>query len=167
MLDCTKCRLSKCRTQVVPGIGPMGGLMVIAEAPGRQEDKIGLPLVGISGEILAQALVRSKVYTTNIVKCRPPGNRDPMVDEVAFCSQWLMQEIENVSPTKFLILGRVAALALSLITKEESLSVVRGKELLLFDRPAVVTYHPAYVARNRGAFKVFKEDIESCLGIIE
>jgi len=115
MKDCKKCNLHKFRKNVVPGDGPVPcDIMLIGEAPGRDEDILAKPFVGAAGKILNEALkeagyTRDSVFITNIVKCRPPGNRVPKKEEITACSEYLRDEIERVSPDKIILLGRTAS----------------------------------------------------------
>jgi uracil-DNA glycosylase family 4 len=153
---CTRCPLHRGRTQTVFGVGdPRARLMVIGEAPGADEDRQGEPFVGRAGRLLdamlrAIGLEREAVYITNIVKCRPPSNRDPRPDEAAACESYLRGQIELVGPSVILAVGRVAAQ--NLLGTAASVGSLRGTRLT-YDQtgspvPVVVTYHPAYLLRT-------------------
>lgn len=154
---CTACGLCQGRTQTVFGTGPRHARwMLIGEAPGEQEDKQGAPFVGRSGKLLDNmlaAISRSRqvdVFIANVIKCRPPGNRDPLPEEVARCSPFLMRQIELIQPELILVLGRLAAQ--TLLETDARIGSLRGKvhTLSLHGRsvPVVVSYHPAYLLRS-------------------
>lgn len=151
---CTACRLHQSRTQTVFGVGSQtADLMIIGEAPGANEDKQGEPFVGRAGQLLnamlhSIGLSRELVYITNIVKSRPPDNRDPLPDEVVACTPYLEQQIDLLQPKLILALGRIAAHYL--LDTEATMSSLRGKEFVFRDTgiPLLVTYHPAYLLRS-------------------
>jgi len=151
---CSRCVLSETRTQTVFGVGdPDAACMVIGEAPGADEDRLGEPFVGRAGRLLTEmlraiGLARDAVYIANIIKCRPPRNRDPRPAEVAACTPYLRAQIERISPQVILAVGRVAAQ--DLLGTSEALSRLRGREHRLpgTDLPVLVTYHPAYLLRS-------------------
>jgi uracil-DNA glycosylase family 4 len=153
---CERCRLAEGRRTVVFGSGaPDADLMFIGEGPGAQEDRQGLPFVGPAGALLTRIieaieLRRDEVYIANVVKCRPPGNRDPQPDEVAACREWLHDQIETVRPRVIVMLGRVAAQAL--LGSDEPLGRMRGRWHRVRGVDARATYHPAALLRN-AAFK--------------
>ncbi len=153
---CTRCRLSAKRRTVVFGTGSADAdLMFIGEGPGAEEDRQGLPFVGPAGELLnkiiaAIDLAREDVYIANIVKCRPPGNRDPQPDEAEACREYLEAQIELVRPRVIVALGRVAAQ--SLLDSKAPLGKMRGTWYRVRGVPTRVTYHPAALLRN-AAFK--------------
>lgn len=150
--DCQRCRLSGSRTNLVFGVGnERAKLMCIGEAPGHDEDKQGEPFVGAAGQLLNKILAaigfkREEVYIANIVKCRPPRNRDPEPEEVSECLPFLMKQIEMIQPELILALGRVAAQ--SLLGTDESLGTLRNGPHRIKGIPVVVTYHPAALLRN-------------------
>ena len=150
--DCTKCELSGSRTQTVFGVGNRNAdLLIIGEAPGRDEDLQGEPFVGRAGQLLnamlaAIGLTRQQVYIANILKCRPPNNRDPRPEEAAACNSWLQQQIELIQPTVILALGRVAAH--NLLNTEQSLASLRNRQHDYAGIPLIVSYHPAYLLRK-------------------
>ena len=154
---CTRCELHRGRTQTVFGVGRRDArLLVIGEAPGAEEDRQGEPFVGRAGILLnamlrSIGLARSDVYIANILKCRPPGNRDPKPEETAECTPYLERQIELIAPRVALAVGRVAAQ--HLLQSEEPIGRLRGKVLSFGPRriPLVVTYHPAYLLRSPGA----------------
>ena len=149
---CTRCRLHSTRTQTVFGVGhPRASWLFVGEAPGADEDRQGEPFVGRAGQLLnamlfALGLKREEVYIANVLKCRPPGNRDPQPDEVAHCEPFLIQQIALIRPRLIVALGRHAAH--SLLKTEAPLSKLRGQRLSYQQTPLVVTYHPAYLLRN-------------------
>ncbi len=151
--DCQKCRLAKGRTHFVFGVGDAHAkLMCIGEAPGFEEDKKGEPFVGAAGQLLDRMLAaigfsREEVYIANVIKCRPPGNRDPEADEIAECLPYLHQQIALVRPKLLLALGRIAAQ--SLLGNAESLSRLRKQVHSVSGVQMVVTFHPAALLRNQ------------------
>ena len=150
--DCPKCELARYRTQTVPGSGPIPcDLMLIGEAPGRNEDEQGLPFVGRSGQLLDRLLTdigrsRESVYITNVVKCRPPDNRDPSNIEVATCADYLDRQIELVNPRVIVTLGKFA---MTRWFPGAKITAIRGTPLLESGRWIVPVFHPAYVLRNQ------------------
>ena len=149
---CTKCRLHATRTQTVFGVGNRRAQwMFVGEAPGADEDRQGEPFVGRAGQLLnamlfAAGLKREEVYIANILKCRPPGNRDPQPDEVEQCEPYLIRQIELIQPKLIVALGRHAAH--SLLKTEQPLARLRGQKHGYHGIPLIVTYHPAYLLRN-------------------
>lgn len=152
--NCRRCKLCDSRTQTVFGVGDRGSrLMVVGEAPGADEDRQGEPFVGRAGKLLDQMLramgwPRERVYIGNLLKCRPPNNRDPQLDEVAACEPYLHRQIELVRPDLLLALGRVAAQ--NLLKTELPIGKLRGQVHRYgpLQTPLVVTYHPAYLLRS-------------------
>jgi uracil-DNA glycosylase family 4 len=151
---CTRCTLHRSRTQTVFGVGRADAdLMVIGEAPGADEDRQGEPFVGRAGQLLnamleAIRLPRDEVYIANILKCRPPNNRDPKPDEVASCTPYLNEQIAIVRPRAILAVGRIAAQ--ELLQSDHAIGRLRGRiyEYAATGTPLVVTYHPAYLLRS-------------------
>jgi uracil-DNA glycosylase len=151
---CTMCALHRSRTQTVFGVGKRDArLFVIGEAPGADEDLQGEPFVGRAGQLLnamlrAIGMPRSEVYIANILKCRPPNNRDPEPAESASCTPYLSQQIELVQPRVLLAVGRIAAQWL--LQTDTPIGRLRGRVLKFGarDTPLVVTYHPAYLLRT-------------------
>ncbi len=151
---CTQCILHKTRTQTVLGVGSkQADWMIIGEAPGAEEDRRGEPFVGRAGQLLdemlrAIGLQRNSVFITNILKCRPPGNRDPAADEAESCRRYLQRQIELVAPKVIVAVGRIAAQ--NLLQTDAPLGRLRQRKHYLPDgqRPVVVTYHPAYLLRS-------------------
>jgi len=151
---CTACDLHQTRTQTVFGVGnPDADWMVIGEAPGQQEDRRGEPFVGRAGQLLDQMLLavgldRQSVFIANVLKCRPPNNRDPARNEAAACRRYLERQIELINPRIVLAVGRIAAQLL--LASDEPLGRLRGRQHFLKEGtlPLVVTYHPAYLLRS-------------------
>ncbi len=154
VMACTRCDLAASRTQPVFGTGnPQADWMVIGEAPGAEEDRQGEPFVGRAGQLLNQmlkavGLSRDEVYIANILKCRPPNNRDPAPAEVEACRGYLQRQIELVSPRLLLAVGRIAAQ--NLLGSDAPVGRLRGRvhHLPGSGLPVVVTYHPAYLLRS-------------------
>lgn len=152
--DCTACALHCSRTQTVFGVGDQEAQwLVIGEAPGADEDRQGEPFVGRAGQLLngmleALALQREQVYIANILKCRPPNNRDPLPEEIACCEPYLRRQVSLLQPRIILAVGRVAAQ--NLLQTSVPLARLRGKVHRYPDTaiPLVVTYHPAYLLRS-------------------
>jgi DNA polymerase len=151
---CTKCRLSGGRTQVVYGTGNADAdLMFIGEGPGYYEDKQGEPFVGAAGQLLNKMLEeigvrRADVYIANIVKCRPPGNRDPLPEEVDACTPWLREQIALIEPRVIVTLGNFATRFM--LDRPVSISRVRGQRFQLERRTVIPTFHPAAILRGGG-----------------
>ncbi|CAH2781193.1 MAG: Uracil-DNA glycosylase, family 4 (EC [uncultured Caballeronia sp.] len=150
---CERCRLCERRTNSVFGVGDRDAdWMLIGEAPGENEDKLGEPFVGQAGKLLdsmlhAVALSRKdNVFIANVIKCRPPGNRNPELDEVARCESYLKRQVELVKPKLIVTLGRFAAQ--SLLKTEASIASLRGRVHDYQEVPVIVTYHPAYLLRS-------------------
>src|SRR5580700_3820714 len=155
--DCTRCRLSKQgRKQIVFGVGnPKAELMFIGEAPGADEDQQGEPFVGRAGQLLnsmlrAMGSPRETVYIANVLKCRPPGNRDPRPEEVASCLGYLQRQVDMIQPRLMLAVGRIAAQ--NLLATDTPIGRLRGQLHRFGARatPLIVTYHPAYLLRSPG-----------------
>lgn len=152
--SCQACALHRGRTQAVFGVGdPKAGWMIVGEGPGAEEDRRGEPFVGRSGKLLdemlrAVGLNRDRVFIANIVKCRPPGNRDPDAGEMAACRAFLDRQIRFVQPKLILAVGRIAAQ--SLLATDAPVGRLRGRThtLQASNTPVVVTYHPAYLLRS-------------------
>jgi len=156
-LACTRCPLAGGRTTVVFGEGdPHAALMVVGEGPGREEDLAGRPFVGRSGHLLDRLLLeeiglrREQVYIANVVKCRPPGNRDPQPDEIAACRPYLEAQIDEIRPAVLMTLGNFSSKLL--IATAEGITRLRGRTYPYRDTDAVIvpTYHPAAALRGGG-----------------
>lgn len=154
--DCARCKLHALgRRQVVFGVGnPHAGLMLVGEAPGADEDLQGEPFVGRAGQLLTKiieaiGLRREDVYIANVIKCRPPGNRNPEPDEVAACQPFLFQQIDAIRPRVIVALGKSAAQ--SLLRTSEPITRLRGREFEFRGAILIPTFHPAYLLRNPSA----------------
>lgn len=149
---CTKCSLCETRNQTVFGSGNKNAdWMLIGEAPGQNEDLQGKPFVGSAGLLLTEmlraiGLAREEIFITNIVKCRPPGNRNPKPDEIESCRDYLQRQRMLIKPKIILAVGRIAAQ--TLLKTDEPLAKLRGKVHILDNTPVVVVYHPAYLLRS-------------------
>jgi DNA polymerase len=161
---CVRCALAEGRTQVVFGMGdPHADLLFVGEGPGAEEDRQGLPFVGPAGELLTKivaaiGLEREHCYIANIVKCRPPGNRDPLPDEVAECRGYLERQIDLIRPKVIVALGRVAAQ--TLLGTDQPLGRLRGHWHRVRGVPTRVTYHPAALLRNASWKRPTWEDMQ-------
>ena len=162
---CTLCRLHETRTTVVFGEGdPSADVVVVGEAPGQEEDRTGRPFVGRAGRLLDLLLQtagfpRQKVYICNVLKCRPPSNRNPMADEVSSCTTaFLHAQLDAIQPKVLLAVGKFAAQAL--LASEESIGRLRGTRHTYRGTPLVVTYHPAYLLRSPQMTRVAWQDFQ-------
>jgi uracil-DNA glycosylase family 4 len=161
---CVKCPLHAGRTQTVFGVGDRRAQwMVIGEAPGAEEDRQGEPFVGRAGQLLdsmlrAIGLEREQVFIANILKCRPPNNRDPEAAEVACCLPYLTRQIALVQPRLLLAVGRIAAQ--NLLATDTPIGKLRGQVHRFGDTPLVVTYHPAYLLRSPGEKRKAWDDLK-------
>jgi uracil-DNA glycosylase len=164
---CQKCSLAKSRTQVVYGVGnPNADLMFIGEAPGREEDIQGEPFVGRAGQLLtdiikAMKLTRDDVYIANVIKCRPPENRNPEPEELDECRPYIRRQVEIIQPKVIVTLGRFALQ--SLTEKAFAISSVRGQWLEYNGVRVMPTYHPAYLLRNPAAKKEVWADMKKVM----
>ncbi len=165
--DCQRCKLSKGRKNIVFGEGDSDArLMFIGEGPGREEDVQGRPFVGDAGEVLTKLIVkmglkREDVYIANIVKCRPPMNRDPEEDETASCSPFLEKQIDVISPEIIITLGRISSQ--KLLGTTTPISRLRGTFLNYRNIPVMPTFHPAYLLRNPKAKWDTWDDVQKVL----
>jgi uracil-DNA glycosylase len=163
---CVRCpHLAETRTQTVFGVGsPAARLMFVGEAPGADEDRLGEPFVGRAGQLLTDiitkgmGLARDQVYIANILKCRPPENRNPSNDEMENCFSYLEQQIEIIRPEFLCLLGRIAVQAI--LNTTHSMAKMRGKWHRYRGIRTIVTYHPAYLLRNPAAKKDTWEDLQ-------
>jgi DNA polymerase len=168
---CTRCALAATRTQTVFGVGDRAARwLVIGEAPGADEDRQGEPFVGRAGQLLnsmlrAAGLARGQVYIANVLKCRPPGNRDPLPEEVRCCAPFLARQIELVAPRLILCVGRIAAQ--NLLGTETPIGKLRGQVHTLASHgvPVVVTYHPAYLLRSPGEKRKVWDDLRLAMEV--
>lgn len=164
---CTLCGLCEGRTQTVFGVGdPQARILFIGEGPGRDEDLAGEPFVGRAGKLLndiiaAMGLEREQVYIANIVKCRPPENRNPTVEEIAACMPYLRRQVDIIKPEVICALGAVAAKAL--LSSESSVGRLRGEFHDYAGIPVRVTYHPAYLLRSPHEKRKTWEDIKAVM----
>jgi DNA polymerase len=151
---CTRCALAGTRTQVVYGSGdPRAEVLFIGEAPGMHEDRQGEPFVGAAGQLLTRMLEeiglgREQVYIGNVLKCRPPGNRDPLPGEIEACTPWLVEQISLIQPTVIVTLGNFATKLL--LDTKVGITKLRGQEFPFGDAVLVPTLHPAAVLRGGG-----------------
>jgi uracil-DNA glycosylase family 4 len=165
--DCKRCSLHRTRRNIVFGDGnPEADLLFVGEAPGADEDEQGRPFVGRAGQLLtkiieAMGLKREEVYICNILKCRPPGNRNPETAEISACEPFLIKQIEAINPRVICALGTFAAH--TLLRSETPISVLRGQFHSYQGIPLMPTYHPAYLLRNPGAKKQVWEDVRKVM----
>ena len=170
--DCTACALHETRTQTVFGTGrATADCLIIGEAPGAEEDRRGEPFVGRAGKLLnsmlsAIGLDRDAVFIANILKCRPPGNRDPRAEEVQACAHFLERQIALLQPRVILAVGRVAAG--NLLSSDAPLGRMRGQQHYYGNNriPVVVTYHPAYLLRSPGEKRKAWADLKSAAALL-
>ena len=167
---CTRCRLAGGRTQVVYGVGnPRADVMFIGEGPGFHEDRQGEPFVGAAGQLLNRMLAeielrREDVYIANVIKCRPPGNRDPLPDEVEACTPWLMEQVALIQPAIVVTLGNFATRFV--LNKPTSISRVRGQRFPWHGRTVIPTYHPAAILRGGGESSRQFEQLREDFGLV-
>jgi DNA polymerase len=170
VLKCEKCRLHEGKTNYVFGEGDSHAeLMFVGEAPGYYEDRQGKPFVGKAGQLLtkiikAMGMERSEVYIGNILKCRPPDNRDPEEDEMRACFPYLKQQIRCINPKVICALGRYAAQKLS--GSDIAISNLRGRVFYFEGIKLVPTFHPSYLLRNQKKKRLTWEDMKMILGIL-
>jgi uracil-DNA glycosylase family 4 len=171
--SCTRCQLALTRQRVVAGSGPLlARLVVIGEAPGRSEDEGGEPFIGRSGQLLFRlideelGLSREQCFVTNVVKCRPPGNRTPTRLEVTTCRPWLDEQLAGVTSRVVLTLGNTAARAV--LGFDEGIGVAHGRVVELGAMRAVATYHPAAALRGGpNVVSVMREDLKVVSRLLE
>jgi len=168
--ECMRCKLHSTRHSIVFGDGnPKAELVFIGEGPGADEDEQGLPFVGRAGKLLTQmieamGLQRKDVYICNVVKCRPPGNRQPEEDEVRECSPFLMRQIDVIAPKVIVCLGATAAK--TLLQTNRGISQFRGEWLEFRGRKLMATYHPAYLLRNPPAKSEVWKDLQKVMAVL-
>lgn len=168
--DCTRCPLHKERIHLVFGVGnPKARLMFVGEGPGADEDAQGEPFVGRAGQLLtkmigAMGLKRSDVFIANIIKCRPPGNRNPEPVEIATCIPFLKKQIEIIQPTVIVCLGKIAAQ--SLLQTEIPITKLRGQFQDYGEAKVMPTYHPAFLLRNPPMKKFVWEDLKKVMTLL-
>jgi DNA polymerase len=170
--DCRRCKLCTMgRSQVVFGVGnPKARLMFVGEAPGEEEDKRGEPFVGRAGQLLTKiieaiGLTREQVYIANVIKCRPPGNRNPEGDEVASCEPYLFRQIDVIQPRVIVPLGKFAAQ--SLLKSMDPITRLRGRQFDYRGAALIPTFHPAYLLRNPSAKREVWEDMKKVRAILQ
>jgi DNA polymerase len=162
--DCTRCKLHQGRTNIVFGVGsPEARLMFVGEGPGADEDEQGEPFVGRAGQLLTQIIkamgfAREEVYIANVVKCRPPGNRNPEPDEIEQCSPFLHAQIAAIKPVVIVALGKFAAQ--TLLQTETPISRLRGHFHRMGEVEVMPTFHPSYLLRNPAAKREVWEDMK-------
>jgi len=168
--ECRLCGLCETRTQTVFGTGDRGArLMVVGEAPGAEEDRQGEPFVGRAGMLLnamlrAAGFERGDVFIANVLKCRPPNNRDPSDEEAGKCLPYLRRQIELVAPAAILCVGRIAAQRL--LGTDQPIGRLRGRVHDLNGVPVIATYHPAYLLRAPGEKRKSWDDLKLALGVL-
>ena len=169
--DCSRCKLHGLgRRQIVFGVGnPEADLMFVGEAPGADEDIQGEPFVGRAGQLLTKiieaiGLERKDVYIANVIKCRPPGNRNPEPDEVEQCEPFLFRQIDIIRPRVVVALGKFAAQCL--LKTDAPITRIRGREFTYRDAVLIPTYHPAYLLRNPSAKRDVWEDMKRVRAIL-
>ena len=169
---CTACGLCETRTQAVPGVGTrQADLLIIGEAPGQEEDRRGEPFVGPAGQLLDRMLAaigldRQTVYITNVLKCRPPNNRDPKVEEVQACAGYLRRQIELIQPKAILSVGRISSQ--SLLDTDAPIGRLRNHwhRYGPRDTPLRVTYHPAYLLRSPAQKRKSWDDLKAVRALL-
>ncbi len=170
-LGCPRCRLAETRTRVVFGEGAADAdVMVVGEAPGEQEDRSGRPFVGKVGKLLDLLLMtagfeREAVYICNVLKCRPPMNRNPQPDEVEACSPYLLRQVDLVKPRVIVAFGNFAAQ--TLLGTDISIGRLRGKQHQYRGIPLIPTYHPAALLRNQGWVRAVWDDLQKVRSVLE
>ncbi|MGK2944566.1 MAG: uracil-DNA glycosylase [Desulfuromonadales bacterium] len=168
--DCQRCGLAASRTKLVFGVGnPNARLVLVGEAPGREEDLKGEPFVGEAGQLLdrillAMGMQREEVYLCNVLKCRPPDNRDPSPEEVSTCEPFLVRQLAAIRPQVIVGLGRFAVH--SLLKTKTPISRLRGEWQRYQGIPLMPTYHPAYLLRNPEAKRDVWEDMKEVLRML-
>jgi DNA polymerase len=168
--DCRRCRLHETRNRLVFGEGdPRAELVFVGEGPGGDEDRVGRPFVGEAGRLLtriieAMGLTREQVYICNVVKCRPPKNRDPKGDEIATCIPFLHRQLDLIEPSVVCTLGRVAGKAL--LGEAFSVTRDRGRWVEYRSVPVMPIFHPAYLLRNESAKRPVWEDVKKIMKVL-
>ncbi|TMA62558.1 MAG: uracil-DNA glycosylase [Deltaproteobacteria bacterium] len=169
--DCRRCKLAPHRTHVVFGVGnPRARLVFVGEAPGRDEDVQGEPFVGRAGQLLTEIITkgmrlrREDVYIANVIKCRPPENRNPEPDEVATCEPFLVRQLELIAPEVIVALGKFAAQ--TLLRTKTPITQLRGRWFDYHGIRLMPTFHPAYLLRNPGDKRLVWEDIRKVMGAL-
>ena len=170
--DCTRCKLHKGRRNIVFGEGnPNAALVFVGEGPGKEEDEQGRPFVGAAGQLLTDIIVkgmrlnREDVYICNIVKCRPPNNRNPEPDEIMACEPFLIKQLQAIKPKIIIGLGNVAVK--TLLKTKEGITSLRGTWKTYQDIPLMPTFHPAYLLRTPSDKRLVWDDIKKVLAELE
>jgi DNA polymerase len=169
--DCRRCKLAGGRTQIVFGVGnPKAKLLFVGEAPGRDEDRQGEPFVGRAGQLLTEIITkgmklrREDVYICNVIKCRPPENRNPEPDEVASCEPFLLRQLEVIGPEVIVALGKFAVQ--TLLREKTPITKLRGQWHDYHGIRLMPTFHPAYLLRNPGEKRLVWEDIQKVMRVL-
>lgn len=177
IMSCTKCELHKTKKKYVPGEGSIHpDVMFIGEGPGETEDNFGRPFIGKAGQLLDKMIEkmgysRSTVFIGNIVKCRPPGNRDPLPGEVEACKPYIVAQVQALKPKVIVCLGKVAMN--NLLGTSYSIMAKRGQQFDFMGIPVIPTYHPAYILRQRSKQDISKakwdtwHDMEKVLALVK
>lgn len=170
--DCTRCKLHKGRRNIVFGEGnPNAALVFVGEGPGKEEDEQGRPFVGAAGQLLTDIIVkgmrlnREDVYICNIVKCRPPNNRNPETDEIMACEPFLIKQLQSIKPKIIIGLGNVAVK--TLLKTKEGITSLRGTWKTYQGIPLMPTFHPAYLLRTPSDKRLVWDDIKKVLAELE
>ncbi|MBN1946475.1 MAG: uracil-DNA glycosylase [Bradymonadales bacterium] len=169
--DCRRCKLSEGRNHIVFGEGdPQARLVFVGEAPGGEEDRKGRPFVGSAGQLLtkmigAMGLHRDQVYICNVIKCRPPNNRDPEMDEVVACEPFLIRQLEVIRPEVIIAMGRVAAQ--TLLRVKTPITRLRGRWTRYHGIRLMPTFHPAYLLRNPQAKREVWADLKQVMAELD
>jgi len=169
--DCRRCKLAPSRTHLVFGVGnPRARLVFVGEAPGADEDAKGEPFVGRAGQLLTEIITkgmrlqRDDVYICNVIKCRPPGNRNPEPDEVDSCEPFLIRQLQAIAPEVVVALGKFAAQ--TLLRSKTPISQLRGRWFDYHGIMLMPTFHPAYLLRNPGDKRLVWDDIQKVMRIL-
>lgn len=169
--ECTRCQLHSNRTHIVFGEGnPAARVVLVGEGPGQEEDRLGRPFVGPAGRLLDRIIAamgwrRAEVYICNVIKCRPPRNRDPQVNEIEQCGLFLRRQLRAIRPQAILALGSFAAQFL--LTSQQPISKLRNRVHQYEGIPVVPTYHPAYLLRNPLQKRQVWEDVQLLLSLVQ
>jgi uracil-DNA glycosylase len=170
--ECTRCKLhTQGRTQVVFGVGnPSADLMFVGEAPGADEDVQGIPFVGRAGQLLtkmieAMGFTRDEVYIANVLKCRPPGNRNPEPDEIAMCQPFLFRQLASIEPKVVIALGAFAAK--TLLQTQDPISRLRGRFFDFRGAKLIPTFHPSFLLRSPGYKREAWQDLKTALALLD
>ena len=169
--ECRRCRLHSSRTHIVLGEGnPSARVVLVGEGPGQEEDRQGRPFVGAAGKLLDRIIAamgwrRSEIYICNVIKCRPPGNRNPQPDEIDNCGPFLRRQLRAIRPQAILALGGFAAQFL--LSSQEPISKLRSRVHQFEGIPVVPTYHPAYLLRNPLQKRQVWRDVQLLLSVVQ